>query len=244
MFEQSFVQTQAATRRPWTVAVSLSLQAIVVGIVLLIPLLHPAMMRIPDVPKATSIRTWANLAPVPQRVVTSAPTTPSPIHVPKIYNPVFRPVQAVANRPIEVAATDPMAGWQIGPVAMPAATLTMPTTVSLPSAPSPPKAAAKPVGPAGPVPIGGDVEAAKLTYSPRPRYPQIAITARSEGTVRLEAIIAANGSIRNLRVLSGPPLLVPAAVDAVRQWKYRPTMLNGAAVEVVTEVEVNFRLSR
>jgi protein TonB len=243
MFEQTFVQTQAATRRPWTVIGSLSLQAAAVGIVLLIPLLHPAVMRIPDAPKAPLIRTWANLATLPQRVVANAPVTPSPIHVPRIYNPVFRPSQPVTERQIEVAPADPMSSWQSGPVAMPTAALTMPTTVSLPSAP-PVKPAPAPVRPAGPVHIGGDVESARLTYSPRPRYPQIAITARSQGTVRLEAIIAANGSIRNLRVLSGPPLLAQAAVDAVQQWKYQPTMLNGVAVEVVTEVEVNFSLSR
>ncbi|HVV45012.1 MAG TPA: energy transducer TonB [Bryobacteraceae bacterium] len=91
--------------------------------------------------------------------------------------------------------------------------------------------------------IGGDVESAKLIYSPHPAYPQIAISTRSQGTVRLEAIIAADGKIRNLRVLSGPPLLVRAAVDAVQQWKYQPTLLNGVAVEVLTEIEVNFTLS-
>jgi len=59
----------------------------------------------------------------------------------------------------------------------------------------------------------------------------------------MEAIIAADGVIRNLHVLSGPPLLVDAARDAVRQWRYQPTLLNGVAVEVLTEIDVNFRLT-
>jgi protein TonB len=120
----------------------------------------------------------------------------------------------------------------------------MPGTVSLPSAPTAkPPAQAAPKPPAGPVHIGGDVEAAKLIYAPHPTYPQIAISTRSQGTVHLEAIIAADGKIRNLRLLSGPPLLVRAALDAVQQWKYQPTLLNGMPVEVVTEIEVNFTLS-
>ncbi|HEY4089278.1 MAG TPA: energy transducer TonB, partial [Bryobacteraceae bacterium] len=109
--------------------------------------------------------------------------------------------------------------------------------------PAPVKPPAAPVRPAGPVRIGGDVESAKLIYAPHPTYPQIAISTRSQGTVRIEAIIAADGKVRNLRVLSGPPLLVRAAMDAVQQWKYQPTLLNGTAVEVVTEIEVNFTLS-
>jgi protein TonB len=67
--------------------------------------------------------------------------------------------------------------------------------------------------------------------------------ARSQGVVKMEAIIATNGSIRNLRVLSGPPLLVDAAREAVRQWRYQPTLLNGIAVDVLTEIDVNFALT-
>ncbi|HVW11332.1 MAG TPA: TonB family protein [Bryobacteraceae bacterium] len=243
MFEQSFVQTQAATRRPWTVALSLSLQAIAVGIVLLIPLLHPAMMRIPDVPKAPLIRTWANLTALPQRVATNAPATPSPIRVPRVYfAPAFVP-QTPAVRDVAIPAGDIFPGWQGEPATV--ASGGIPGVVSLPPTPAPvkPATAPMPARPVGPVRVGGDVESARLTFSPHPTYPQIAIAARAQGTVRLEAIIGADGRIRNLRVLSGSPLLVKAAVDAVAQWKYQPTLLNGAAVEVVTEIEVNFTLS-
>ena len=61
--------------------------------------------------------------------------------------------------------------------------------------------------------------------------------------MKLQAIIAVDGSIRNLRMISGPPLLVNAAIDAVRRWQYKPTMLNGSPVEVITDIDVNFTLN-
>jgi len=95
----------------------------------------------------------------------------------------------------------------------------------------------------GPLKISSGIEGAKLVFGPHPVYPPLAKAARSQGIVRLEAIIAADGSIRNLRVVSGPPLLINAALDAVKQWRYQPTLLNGTPVEVITEIEVNFSLT-
>lgn len=91
--------------------------------------------------------------------------------------------------------------------------------------------------------VGGQVEAAKLIFKPTPDYPPLAKMARIQGTVRLEAIIAKDGTIQDLKVLSGHPLLVKAALDAVKQWRYQPTLLNGEPVEVVTEIDVNFTLA-
>jgi periplasmic protein TonB len=91
--------------------------------------------------------------------------------------------------------------------------------------------------------VGGQVELAKLIYKPEPEYPPLAKMARIQGTVRLEAIIAKDGTIQDLKVLSGHPLLVKAALDAVKRWRYQPTLLNGEPVEVVTEVDVNFTLT-
>ena len=75
-----------------------------------------------------------------------------------------------------------------------------------------------------------------------PVYPQTAIMVRQQGTVVLHAIIARDGSIQQLQVISGPPLLIKAATDAVLQWRYKPYKLNGEAVEVDTTITVNFRL--
>jgi periplasmic protein TonB len=90
--------------------------------------------------------------------------------------------------------------------------------------------------------IGGQVEAAKLILQVKPDYPPLAKMARIQGVVRLEAVISKEGTIQNLRVLAGHPLLVNAAMDAVKRWRYQPTLLNGDPVEVVTEIDVSFAL--
>ena len=81
-----------------------------------------------------------------------------------------------------------------------------------------------------------------LAYRVQPTYPSLARAARIQGEVRLRAIIGKTGAIENLAVLGGHAMLVAAAVEAVRQWRYRPYMLNGEPVEVETEITVNFTL--
>jgi protein TonB len=87
------------------------------------------------------------------------------------------------------------------------------------------------------------VQKAKLARQVKPQYPPLARQARIQGTVKLTAVIAKDGSIQELQVISGHPLLVPAALQAVKQWQYNPTLLNGQAVEVVTQIDVNFTLT-
>jgi protein TonB len=82
-----------------------------------------------------------------------------------------------------------------------------------------------------------------LIYKPQPVYPPMARAARIQGAVILRAIISKAGTIENLQALSGHPLLIPAAIEAVKQWRYRPYVLNGEPVEVETQVAVNFILS-
>jgi protein TonB len=77
----------------------------------------------------------------------------------------------------------------------------------------------------------------------QPVYPPLARTARVQGSVVLYALISKAGTMENLHVLSGPPLLVPAAIDAVSQWRYRPYILNSEPIEVETQITVNFSLS-
>jgi protein TonB len=76
-----------------------------------------------------------------------------------------------------------------------------------------------------------------------PTYPSLARAARIEGTVVLQAIISKQGTIENLKVVSGHPMLVQAAIDAVREWRYRPYILNNEPVEVETQITVNFSLA-
>jgi protein TonB len=84
---------------------------------------------------------------------------------------------------------------------------------------------------------------ANLVHRVQPAYPPLARAARIQGPVVLQAIIGKSGTIENLQVLNGHPMLVRSAIDAVRQWRYRPYFLNGEAVEVKTQITVNFILS-
>jgi protein TonB len=90
--------------------------------------------------------------------------------------------------------------------------------------------------------VGSMPLAANLIRKVDPLYPQAARDARIEGAVQLGAVIGKDGKIAHLEVISGHPLLIPAAIDAVKQWEYRPTLLNGEPIEVKTQIDVNFRL--
>lgn len=95
-----------------------------------------------------------------------------------------------------------------------------------------------------PVRVGGDIQEPRLVVRVDPRYPPDAIKKKIQGTVDLDAVVATDGSVKNLRVIRGEDILVPAALDAVKQWKYSPTLLAGVPVEVALFVQVIFKLSR
>jgi periplasmic protein TonB len=91
--------------------------------------------------------------------------------------------------------------------------------------------------------VSSGVSTGLLIRKVNPNYPPLARQARIQGTVVLHAVISKEGSIENLTLVSGHPMLAPAAIDAVKQWKYKPYLLNGEPVEVDTEVQVNFTLA-
>jgi protein TonB len=113
------------------------------------------------------------------------------------------------------------------------------------AAPPPPtvKEAPKPATPQR-IRVGGNVQQANLIKRITPQYPPLAKQARIQGVVKFTAIIGKDGTIQNLQLVSGHPLLVPAATDAVKQWVYKPTLLNNEPVEVITQIDVNFTLSQ
>jgi protein TonB len=96
--------------------------------------------------------------------------------------------------------------------------------------------------PQRPVRVGGQIKAPTKVRNVAPSYPDLARQSRIQGMVILEAVISPSGSVEDVRVLRGIPLLDDAAADAVRQWRYTPTLLNGVPVAVVMTVTVNFRL--
>jgi periplasmic protein TonB len=100
----------------------------------------------------------------------------------------------------------------------------------------------QPIAPRKPVQRSEGVMTGSIVHRVDPVYPAIARAIHLSGTVRLRAIIGTDGTVQNLEVLSGSPILARAAVDAVRQWRYRPTQLNGQPVEVETYITVNFVL--
>jgi protein TonB len=100
----------------------------------------------------------------------------------------------------------------------------------------------RPAAPAATQHVSSGVMQGMLIYKVIPTYPVVAQAIRESGTVVLQATISRNGSIENLRVVEGPAMLRQAALDAVKQWRYRPYMLNGQPVEVETTVDVQFKL--
>lgn len=244
MFEQTFVDTQTRARQPWTMAASATLQTGLVGLLILIPLLHPVgpLMRL-DAP------------PVIYRPVTMVPPpVANVIRASKATSLTFSDIlRAPVRVPREIAQIADLPEFA-GPVSPFPAQIGLPFDAiigAIPDRAAPPilrpvapPTFERPLAPATPLRVSTSVQAALLIFGPRPVYPPLAKAARVQGTVRLQAVIGIDGNIRNLRLTSGPPLLVKAALDAVQQWRYRPTVLNGTPVEVATEVDVNFTLTQ
>jgi TonB family protein len=91
--------------------------------------------------------------------------------------------------------------------------------------------------------VGGQVQSTRLIFQPKGEYPPQAKILRIQGVVRLDAVIGKDGTVEELKVISGHPLLNKAALDAVQRWRYHPVLLNGNAVQVATEIDVNFTLA-
>lgn len=124
--------------------------------------------------------------------------------------------------------------------------LLVPTLLFASPAPQDPAAAQSEATPkpATRIRIGGNVMTAKILQKVPPVYPPLARQTRIQGTVRLHAIIGKDGLVKQLEVMSGHPLLVQSALDAVRKWQYQPVLLNGEAVEVDTTIDVIYALNQ
>jgi len=100
-----------------------------------------------------------------------------------------------------------------------------------------------PPPPPAPARVGGNVKQPKVVHIEQPKYPPEAGRARVEGVVILEATVTAEGTVDKVKVISGPPMLTAAAVEALTHWKYEPTYLNGQAVPVIPTARISFSLS-
>ena len=241
MFEQSLLINHP-TNKSWSVLASLTGEIMLIGLALLIPLFFT--QQLPQFHLADlSIRPPAPAPPKPvDDVVRSSATTSStslsqarPFVRPDFSRAGQNPVSLVDD----LTSPLPPAALATGPDGLSPILSDFASRITIQPPHTPPTATA----PSGPVRVPSSVQLAKLVKQVIPAYPEIAKMARVSGTVQLLGTISKDGTIRNLQVISGNPLLVPAAVDAVRQWIYRPTLLSGEPVEVIAPIEVRFILS-
>jgi protein TonB len=223
------------TNTSWSVVISAAVQVLLLGVIVLIPLIYTQALP-------SAMLTTLLVAPPP-------PPPPPPPAPKTIIKPVARLIQSgklmqpraipkdvavfkEAELPPDVTANNNNQSGVFGGI--PGQGL-----MSEGSAlPPPPKAAA----PAR-IKQGGAVTAAAIIAQTKPNYPPLARQARIQGNVVLHAIIDKEGKVAQLEVVSGHPLLVQSALEAVKQWRYRPTQLNGDPVEVDTTITVTFSMA-
>jgi protein TonB len=240
MFADSLLDSHWANRshRGWTTLVSFAVQVLAVGVVIVLPLIYTE-----GLPRLHLISIGAPIGPPRgQPAVATAHagggsqsaahsfihvfTAPPriPVGIGREEGPAIEGTsgcpECIVGAPGSTDATNSIIG-SIGPA--------MPIIASPPS---------KPVAP----PRLSRIMEGNLIYKVQPVYPPLARAARIQGSVVLKAIISRTGTIEGLQALSGHPMLIPAARDAVAQWRYRPYLLNSEPVEVETQVTVNFIL--
>jgi len=219
------------THKSWTVLLSTIVQGVILGIMILIPLIYTEAL-----PK--QLLTTFLVAPAPPPPPPPPVAVVKTVKVPKVIQLNKMVAPTVIPKNISVVKDD-------GPPAVYTNDLSAGVGGGLGDAlgstaggpPPPPKPVVK-----APLRVGGQVMDSQVISRPMPPYPTIAKAARIQGTVVLHAIISKDGSIQQLSLVSGPPLLVQPAMDAVRQWRYKPTMLNGEPTDVDTTISVVYSL--
>ena len=245
MLEDSLFESRGRikTRKPVTLVVSTMAHVVTIGVLVLIPLIQTQAITIP--PPDSSLLAPRVEAPQPVEVFVAQPqvqhytqTDPNILTAPESIPPGIAYVDEPARPSVALLPT--VAETGISNLLVGA--LSGGSEVALPVAPPPPLPPPPPIIKADRIRQGGNVQAANLIEQVNPIYPPLARQARIQGVVVMEAVISKEGSIESLRVVTGHPLLNQAALDAVKQWKYRPTLLNGEPVEVITTVTVMFNL--
>jgi periplasmic protein TonB len=243
MFEDSLIESggRLRTKRGLTTTLSFGFQVVLVGILVLIPLLFTEAL-----PK-TQLMTFLVAPPPPP------PPPPPPAAVVKVVKQVQTDiVNGQLRTPTKIPekiqmikedeAPPPVmsASGVVGgvPGGVPGGQMGGVIGGIISSAPIVPKVATPQR-----VRVSQGVTAGLLLRKIQPAYPPLARQARIQGPVVLQAEIGKDGSIQNLRLISGHPMLAPAAIEAIKQWKYKPYILNGEPVEVETTITFNFTLS-
>jgi periplasmic protein TonB len=244
MFEDSLIESgnRLKTKRGWTSMVSFLIQIGIIGVMVLIPLIFTEAL-----PK-TQLMTFLVAPPPPPP---PPPPAAAPVHVVKqiqtdIVNGELRtptkipqkvqmikedeaPPPSMATAGVVGGVPGGVPGGQMGGII---GGIVSSTPMAVPKVATPQR-----------VRVSSGVSTGLLVRKVNPNYPPLARQARIQGTVILQAEISKTGDIQNLRLISGHPMLAPSAIEAVKQWKYKPYLLNGEPVEVETTVQVNFTLA-
>jgi protein TonB len=243
MFEDSLLESggRLKTKRGRTTTFAIFLEIIAIGIMVLLPLIFTEAL-----PKQMTMSFLVAPPPPPS----PPPPAAAPVHVVRqiqtdIVNGALRTPTKIPQKiqmikedeaPPQMASSGVVGGvpggipgGQMGGVI---GGIISSTPVAVPKVATPQR-----------VRVSQGVSTGLLVRRVNPTYPPLARQARIQGTVVLHAVISKDGSIEGLTLISGHPMLAPAAIDAVKQWKYKPYLLNGEPVEVDTEVLVNFTLS-
>ena len=257
MFEQTLV-SEGKTNISWTVLVAFGGELVLVTTLVLIPLIYvQALPRAqltnamflappPPPPPPSPRAALPRVAKVIPRVFVVGQLT-APVTVPKQVANLIEQEFAPPSEATGLAGVPGgVPGGQIGGViggfvgSIPSVGPPPPP----PTPPTPPSPVQNELKAATPqrIRLGGDIQAGKLLHQVTPAYPVAARAVRVQGAVRLNAVIGTDGMVREITVISGHPLLVQAAMQAARQFMYRPTYLNGQAVEVDTVINVLFHL--
>jgi protein TonB len=241
MFDDLVISSPTAkkTNKSWAMMLSVVLQCLIITVLVLVPLVYTEVLP-------RTMLTMLLVAPPPP----PPPPPPAPAQIVRV-KPMARLMQAgklMAPKAIpkdikifkEAEMPPDVGGAATGgvPGGVPGGTAGGVMGGIISNVPPPPKVTQTRIR------QGGQVVAANLINKITPQYPPLARQARIQGTVKLHAIIAKDGSIQELQQVSGHPLLIQAALDAVRQWRYRPTLLNGEPVEVDTTIDVIFSLNQ
>jgi protein TonB len=226
--------TKVGSRSWYTVPVSILAHVILFAVVIIIPLMATDVLPTPP----TMMAFVGAPPPPPPPPPPPAPAAPQPKVVPQpVTNPNAAPVEAPKEivpeaPPPSIGVSEGVPGGVEGGVP---GGVVGGVVGGLPAAPPPPP-------PAAPVRVGGNIKPPTKTHDVRPVYPPIAQSARVQGVVIIEATIGADGRVKDTKVLRSIPLLDQSAVDAVKQWRFTPTLLNGVPVPVIMTVTVNFTL--
>jgi len=253
MFEQSTLPNGPAGKRFWTTFVGLGGELVVVLAMVLAPMIWPevlpkavAYVRLlpvppPAPPGPPPVLQKASLTTVVPRRILNTGGLVAPVRVPSKVTMIEDP----PDLPMGVVGGIPSAGpGGFGSAQGVPGGFAYPAVVAAP--PPPPEPVATPIVKAPPVirvRQGGLVKPAQVIHRVEPKYPEMALKMRLAGTVELEGVIGVDGRLRELKIIKAHPLFAKAALDAVSQWVYEPTTLNGDPVEVIAPILVTFRLN-